>query len=339
MVVAWHFIHFNHDSKVKDTGAPSVFPFAVFHEGHTGVALFMVLSGYLFAKLLDGRIISFPAFLWNRLVRLAPLLLLTLLLVGVEHYVRGENVLDYVLNLPQGFVYPVWPNGGWSITTEIHFYLILPFLLYISRRGRLLPLSVIVAALVFRAYYHHTHGQVQSVAYWTIVGRIDHFVLGMVAFFYAAELTKSRKLLVFSFIAFTAFWWWFDVTGGFYFRPAYPSPSPIWIWLPTIEGLAYSALILWYDSKMIDPSTLTSRVAQRLGEYSYSIYLLHFFVVFRAAAYIDRNIMDLSNFYISLAWSLAFFLLMLAPGYVSFRYIETPFLKLRRRYTIDRRTS
>ena len=233
MVVAWHFLHFNNGTPVAFEGAPAIFPLSLFDEGHTGVALFMVLSGYLFAKLLDGKEISYSAFFWNRFIRLAPLLLLTFILVGIERHLRGANYIDYFLGLYRGLVYPVWPNGGWSITTEIHFYIGLPFLLYLSRRSRLLPLGVILAAIIFRIYFFQTNGQVQSVAYWTILGRIDQFILGMIAFFYAKQLSTNRNLLLFVFFSFAAFWWWFDVTGGFYLRPKYPSPSSIWIWLPT----------------------------------------------------------------------------------------------------------
>ena len=42
--------------------------------------------------------------------------------------------------------------------------------------------------------------------------------------------------------------------------------------------------------------------------------------------------MDISNLYPALAWSALFFALMLAPAHLSFRYIEAPFLKYRRRY-------
>jgi peptidoglycan/LPS O-acetylase OafA/YrhL len=333
MVVAWHFLHFTNGTPVPFEGAPAFFPLALFDEGHTGVALFMVLSGYLFAKLLNGKKISYPAFFWNRFIRLAPLLFLTFILVGIEQHLQGGNVKEYLSKLYLGFVYPVWPNGGWSITTEIHFYLALPILLYFYRRSKLLPIFVIVAAICFRMYYFQSNGQVQSIAYWTIAGRIDQFMLGMVAFFYSPELVKRARLLISVFLLFIGFWWWFDATGGFYLRPIYPSPSSIWIWLPTLEGLAYAALIVWYDTRIIDSSTLTSRTLQRLGEYSYSIYLLHFFFVFRAAKYIDSYVMDISNFYLALAWSIAFFLAMLIPGYLSFKYIESPFLKLRINYT------
>lgn len=335
MVVAWHFLHFNNGTPVPFEGAPAVFPLALVDEGHTGVALFMVLSGYLFAKLLDGKAISYPAFFWNRFIRLAPLLVITFILVGFERYLRGANVVQYFSGLYRGLVYPVWPNGGWSITTEIHFYIALPLLLYLSKKSRLLPLGVIVVGIILRIYFYKTYGQVQSIAYWTIFGRIDQFVLGMVAFFYANRIAKNSSLLYFILFAFAVFYWWFNITGGFYLRPKYPSPSQIWIWLPTVEGLGYAALIVWYDARRIDSSTLASRALQRLGEYSYSIYLLHFFVVFRVAEYIDSHVMDISNFYIGFFWSIVFFIAMLIPGYLSFRFIESPFLKLRQKYTRD----
>jgi peptidoglycan/LPS O-acetylase OafA/YrhL len=335
MVVAWHFLHYTDGTPVPFEGAPAIFPLALFDEGHTGVSLFMVLSGYLFAKLLDGKNVSYPAFFWNRFIRLAPLLAITFLIVGVQRHLQGGSAIGYIKGLLLGFVYPAWPNGGWSITTEIHFYLALPLLLLLSRYSKALPLAVIAGALLFRIYCYHTNGQVQTVAYWTIVGRIDQFILGMVALFYATKLSKSTKLLLLVFLAFLSFWWWFNATGGFYLRPKYPSPSSVWIWLPTFEGLAYAALIVWYDSRNIHTSSAASSIMQKFGEYSYSIYLLHFFLVFKAAGYIHNNVMDISNFYVAMAWSQAFFFAMLLPGYLSFRYIESPFLKLRLKYTIE----
>lgn len=76
LVVAWHFLHFSDGTPVTFEGAPAAFPLALANEGHIGVALFMVLSGYLFAKLLDGKAIDYPTFFWNRFIHLAPMKLI-----------------------------------------------------------------------------------------------------------------------------------------------------------------------------------------------------------------------------------------------------------------------
>ncbi|HKB84126.1 MAG TPA: acyltransferase, partial [Burkholderiales bacterium] len=72
----------------------------------------------------------------------------------------------------------------------------------------------------------------------------------------------------------------------------------------------------------------------RIGEYSYSIYLLHFFIVFRAARFVHEQVMDISNFYLACLWALVFFFLMMPVGYLSYRFVEAPFLKLRKRYIV-----
>ena len=128
-VFAWHFMHFN-DGHLA---APLAFPLSFFTEGHTGVALFMTLSGYFFAKLLDGRDFSFLPFLWNRFIRLAPLMAVIMLLVGLQRWYTGTLYLPGYLNeLRMGFLIPSWPNGGWSITVELHFYVLLPVLLWLT---------------------------------------------------------------------------------------------------------------------------------------------------------------------------------------------------------------
>jgi peptidoglycan/LPS O-acetylase OafA/YrhL len=51
MVFTWHFIHGPAGDFPVPTGyAPAIFPLSVLDQGHTGVALFMCLSGYLFKK-------------------------------------------------------------------------------------------------------------------------------------------------------------------------------------------------------------------------------------------------------------------------------------------------
>ncbi|HEY5742211.1 MAG TPA: acyltransferase [Terrimicrobiaceae bacterium] len=332
-VFTWHFTHAEDGYPVAFEYVPAVFPLALLDEGHTGVALFMTLSGYLFAKLLDGKSIHYGAFLFNRALRLLPLLVLVILAVGFKRVViSGMNISTYVETIAKGVVFPILPNGGWSIAVEGHYYLILPLFLWMLKKSKLLPLALVFAAIALRCFLYQQRGEIQSLAYWTIVGRIDQFTLGMLVFQFRAFFAKRHAMAIATITAFMAIYWLFDFRGGFAQMPSYPSPSSFWIILPTIEAIAYAVGIAWYDNSFSIPNTGVSKFIARIGQYSYSIYLLHFFVAFYAARFVDERIMDISNFYLACLWSMVFFLLMMLPGYVSFRFIEAPFLKLRRRY-------
>lgn len=332
IVFTWHFTHAANGYPVPFEYVPALFPFAVIDEGHTGVALFMTLSGYLFAKLLDGKSIDYRAFIWNRALRLLPLLLVVILIVGITNLVNGQSISRYVYSIAKGVLFPALPNGGWSITVEFHYYLVLPILLWMLAKSKLWPISILIVAVVLRFLIHHYKGEIQSFAYWTIIGRIDQFVLGMVVYQFRSYFVRRHCIAVLTIFAFMMMYWCFDSLGGFYQNPSYPSPSPIWIVLPTIEGVSYAIGIAWYDNSFSHSRSGLSKFIGRIGEYSYSIYLLHFFVVFHAARFVHERIMDISNFYLACLWSLVFFVLMTVPGYVSFRFIEAPFLRLRKRY-------
>ena len=65
----------------------------------------------------------------------------------------------------------------WSVTIEMHFYLLFPLLLLMVRRyGPLALLAVVAAALTIRADWWLTYGEVQHLAYWTIFGRITRLI-------------------------------------------------------------------------------------------------------------------------------------------------------------------
>ena len=328
-VFAWHFVHVI----VPFEYTPAVFPFALLDEGHTGVALFMTLSGYLFAKLLEGKSIDYLSFLRNRALRLLPLLCAVVLIVGIKKFVNGDSLLAYARTVARGALLPSLPNGGWSITVECHFYVILPLLLWLMRKSKLLPLVVIFAALALRAWLFMRRGEIQIFAYWTILGRIDQFVLGMLLCQFRAWFAHRHLLVAAVLVSFALFYWRFDAGGGFWQSPVYPSPSPLWIFMPLIEGLTYAVTIAWYETSFTPATTGVSRFIGRIGEFSYSIYLLHDFFVAALALFIHRHVSALNNFYWACGWALAAFLPTVLAGYLSFRFLESPFLKLRKRYT------
>lgn len=328
-VFAWHFMHFN-DGHLA---APLAFPLSFFTEGHTGVALFMTLSGYLFAKLLDGRQFAFLPFLWNRFIRLAPLLAFVMLLVGVQRWHAGTlNLAGYWHEIKMGLVYPSWPNGGWSITVELHFYLLLPVLLFVVRRSSWGLLALLLVPLAWRAGYYLNHGEVHSKAYWTLFGRADQFILGILLHQHRELLRGRGWAAAVVFTAFLVFWYLFDRAGGFYMNPSYPSPSPVWVVLTLFEGIAYATLIAWYDTAFKGSDSRLSRFVALVGTYSYSLYLLHFFFVFSMPVLIDRYLFNLANPYVLLAVALPCFLMLMPLSWLTFRYIEAPCLRYRLNY-------
>jgi len=287
----------------------------------------------LFAKILDGRQIKYGPFLYNRVLRLLPLLLLVVAVVGIRHWSHGGSVLGYLEHVAAGLYAPVLPNGGWSITVEFHFYLVLPLLLFACRRTPWWLVAILIPSMTFRTWLFFSDGTVQWLAYWTIVGRIDQFLLGMI-FFQISGIMRGRHVLaVLTAVAFAAFYWWFDSLGGFFQLGAYPSSSPLWIIMPTIEGAAYGALIAYYDRTFeFANDNVWANIVAKVGECSYSLYLLHFFFVFWMAEFIHTHVMAMHSFYVAVAWSIVCFLALVPLAWLSYRFVELPFLKLRVNY-------
>jgi rhamnosyltransferase len=313
---------------------PAFAPLSFFEEGHTGVALFMTLSGYIFAKLIDGKDVDYGAFLWNRFVRLAPLLITVLTIAyGVAIY-QGMPPYDVLKAFLSGFIVPIWPNGGWSLTVEMHFYLVLPFLLRLVRTRRDAALYVVCASVVVRYALYAEIGQIQDLAYWTIVGRIDQFTLGIFAFYAGRDAKPGRATLLLGALVFIGLFHAFNTQGGFYGGGdgTHASRDPVWIILPTIEGAFYGLLIWSYDKANWSLPASLSRGLSFVGRISYSIYLVHFFVVFRMAdafvAYVDPA----PTYETMFIASIGAFVLLLPLAWLPHRFVEGAFLRFRTTY-------
>src|SRR5262245_13768545 len=296
LVFVWHFIH----CSVAFYDVPTIWPLSILDQGHCGVALFMTLSGYLFAKLLDGQHVIYRWFFWNRMLRLAPLLIAAMILNGIVNY--HDNLLDYVKLITKGLVLPLLPNGQWSIAVEAHFYLLLPLLLFLLRRHAVYAGLVIFIAISIRAAVFWHTGEVQSLTFYTIFGRIDQFTLGMAAYGLRDLMKSQHVAMITAFVVYSLFYHSFDVAGGFYLT----SFSPVWIILPTLEGLFFCFMIAYYDTTFKFRTVGFSGVLARIGACSYSIYLLHFFVVISMNKAMS-SVVPLTNFFIStIAATLAF---------------------------------
>jgi peptidoglycan/LPS O-acetylase OafA/YrhL len=114
----------------------------------------------------------------------------------------------------------------------------------------------------------------------TIVGRLDQFVIGMVAATLFWRLERHRRALrwLFPVAAGVAIgWlWWFNQDGG------WQADKVNRIFWPTIDGGVWALVIVTYvafDRGTGQPANRLSLLVARLGQISFSTYLLHFTVI------------------------------------------------------------
>ena len=303
--------------------------------GQTGVDLFFVLSGFLITRILLATRRSphfFKAFYARRSLRIFPLyygfLVIHFFLLpawfGTQVSPSGSQIWAwlYLQNIPGTFggFESSGPSHFWSLAIEEQFYLVWPLMVYILPQRRFFIL--VVATLVippFLRIIFLSHGI--SVFYFTLT-RVDALGFGALL----AVLLFDRSWL----LRHQRFFRWPLITLGALLLPLFVLLSGSRLdWLQTVKSSLipafYFALIGFC---VTDPS---SRILRRmfslrwlrwLGGISYGLYVFHplcFSLVQKYAAP--------SSFMGDLALS---FGVTIAVAYVSFRFFETPILKLNR---------
>lgn len=321
LVYCWHFLHVH----VPFDTVPAFAPLSLMEEGHIGVALFMTLSGYLFAKIIDGRPLDLGRFYRNRVLRLAPLLVVVLSYWAL----RGDMGLPSFL---KGFVLPTWHGGAWSVAVELHFYALFPAILWLQRGHRIGALvALFMISVLTRFAVWSITGSVQAFSYWTIGGCIDLFLAGMLWHEMAKyEFVRRRAgaVLAGSLVTIVLAWHAFNMIGGFHGTAA----SPLWIVIPTLQGLAFGAVIVGYEYARFSIPGLADRALAKVGEVSYSIYLLHFVFYPTLVKQLAGAGFDMTSFPVALAFAVLTFPLMVGIAMLSYRFIEQPFLRRRSSY-------
>jgi peptidoglycan/LPS O-acetylase OafA/YrhL len=296
----------------------------------------MVLSGFIFTRAALGRTIQYGAFVRNRLLRIYPLfvlLLATSVYAAPAQFSAGAFLQTLLLgaNLPGTLATGDFGGMFWAIAVECQFYLLFPFLLaFLTRYGWRWLAAALALCLLLRLAAVAEGASARTLSYFTLVGRLDQFLLGMAlarsmrehaAFWARAWILPAGLVVTVGALAV------FNRLGG------WPIESAWKILWPPIEGACWALTIGGYLAIADRLPAALSRAIAAVGAVSYSIYLLHFLVIQQLVlrgwfwrptgdGYVDALVTTASVATPAI----------LALSALSYYVVERPFLSLRRPY-------
>lgn len=322
----------------------------LFRFGWMGVDLFFVLSGFLITQnLLRTR--QHPRYFRNfyarRILRTFPLyfLLLATFFIGGSFLFRqqgpGSSFGWHLQHLLQFYTLTLnWvPLQAatadspyllhlWSLALEEQFYLVWPIILWLCPNETILKrliLCTCCCVLVFRCIISINHPEDYSRYYHSTLTRADSLLAGgFMAIVGTQQNAKFSKLLLYILLA-----WLLTLAATIYsFGNIHPDNWIMGSWGYTLTAICCALLIQYVITYEHTPSTSFIMLTfSKLGKISYSIYLLHLPVLFLLGR-ILANHPGVSHNVIAGVSLLTVFIL----SAISFRWIEQPFLALKKHF-------
>lgn len=338
--------------------------------GWTGVQVFFVLSGFLITGILfdsRGEPFRFRNFYIRRTLRIFPLFYFTWLLVllgGIFLHLRwrpwdmlwvfylGNFTRFFVGSLDCDHIYtafsllPVEIGHYWSLAVEEQFYLLWPLVVFLVGSRRIL-IRICLAVIVFSPL-------LRLVLYWTLPQRLlsldflfrftftqcDSFLLGgLIALLIRGDqkekALRAAKWILYPSLLCMAFL--HLQSNGWRLRDLNFDHAWMPIWGLSLINLASAGLIL---SSLRTGSLIYRFTAswplRQVGRYSYGFYVYHVLM----APFLHMFVWPQSEFpktpghYLHAALVLALdYALVLAVSMISYHLIESPFLRLKNRFT------
>jgi len=334
--------------------------FAMSDSGVFGVQLFFVVSAFTLCLTMDERQEDrkLTKFYLRRYFRIAPLyycgILLYFTFYTFQPILYGDAPsFPVVYTLPNiaanlllvNDLFPGHANnsivpGGWSIGTETTFYLIFPLILFLYQRIKnseaaliampLIGLALSLAGVYFLDYTLHAVGKVDfwnyiryrtSFLYFSLLCQLPVFLIGMSIYFMLKKHeTISRFSVWASAAAFVAFAFF-----AIYLRVFFKTQIN---WMPFTAGISFIFLFILFR----EVPALSKKWLSRIGELSYSIYLLHFMFAWEGTRMLHYLLIEYFSTDIILILGTAFTLLITVKlAELTERYIEKPGIALGKR--------
>ncbi len=327
-VVLFHLVVIEKKYGGTNTILPDWLRFGMF-----GVDLFFVISGFVMVTVTRGKFRDLKQsllFLYHRVSRIYPLYWVYTTLALIVFIVQPSwvnsaqgnqvNIVASYLLIPSNLLPIVLV--GWTLIHEMYFYLVLFFILLLFPERLLVPALLIWGAII--VFFHSPGGNpFEFVIFHPLT---LEFIAGclLAVHYHDYKEIKANGILLFVIagIALIA------AVFGYIQYNKVTGLSP----LEWSEALYYgvpATVIVFCVTHAERNGTVLAPFLIQAGNASYSIYLSHLFTVnvvgrvwslFAIDPIID-NLIGLS----------AAFVLALVVGFISYRFIETPLLKLTRR--------
>ncbi|HBZ06457.1 MAG TPA: acyltransferase [Massilia sp.] len=320
--------------------------------GWTGVDLFFALSGYLignqiFAALASREGLSLKHFYARRLLRTLPNFWVVLAVYFLWPAFR-ENApllplwryLSFTQNL--GLEPGTAFSHSWSLAIEEQFYLLLPALAMLGAALRLrismawiVIGAVMIGGMLLRAWLWSAQVDPQKygiyfyykLIYYSSLCRLDELVAGVALALVKnrhphawTALTRHGRLWLLAGLAVTGFVFWRFLDDRYGFAPTvfgYP-----------LLGLGFGLLILAALSDKSGLRELRIPGAASLALWSYAIYLSH-----RGVSALGAQFLSTLGYGPQTKVAIVSLLaLSVLAGWLLYRLVETPFMRLRERY-------
>jgi peptidoglycan/LPS O-acetylase OafA/YrhL len=306
-------------------------------QGHTGVSLFLVLSGFVFELGARDRSVVYWPFIRNRLLRIYPLFVFLMVVAAYAAPDRFSllGFLQSLLllgNLPGSNVIGNWYVGAtWTLMVEFQFYLLFPFLhrMFHANGVKWMLAVLLLLALVRVGVVLGGENNIRDLSYWTVLGRLDQILIGMGVARIHARLGPRARLVVGGLLPVAAGLVlagasWLDRAGGY---DVIASWKVVWM---DLEAIVWALFLLSYlRAEPILPRRV-SRAIGWLGELSYSMYLLHYLVamIFQARQWYP-HLSDNPNWNALGGGLLVLLPVTVAISLLTYGLVERPFLALR----------
>ena len=301
-----------------------------FPGGWAGVDIFFVLSGYLITtvltnELLETGAIDYQSFFIRRILRLWPAFAVFLLVVVLQISMsKAPNIwafgavavsAAYLMNWNKAFTWMGHNNVGhtWSLAMEEQFYLLWPALLafIFARRALWLVFALIIVMVTWRCFLASNGADPER----TYNGFDTHGDAILVGCLLALVVRRNADFIA------RLSGMWLVASGGLLailflmpHRDVFTQTAGL-----SIASLLSAVVIASLQHETPLKSLLSTRPLVYLGKISYGFYLWHYPLVLALSKYGNMG-------------KLAALMLSLGLASASYRYIELPFLTLKKHF-------
>ncbi len=358
---AFILVFISHASLFLGLTYPNFHIFRIRYLGHgdLGVSFFFVLSGFLITYLLleekRRHPISLKHFYLRKVLRLLPLYFIVLIvgffviphisspgfpfgttidLAKLPWYIFFLGNIDMTVHNATSAVIAVL----WAISVEEQFYLIWPSIIKFFNRKNI----VIILLCIFLAssIYRFLHSSDYNAVHYFTLSVVSDLVIGsltaMLAFSKNKLFEKITHIPKVYIVAVYMLLFILMPARIFYLTLPYPFLVSLLTMLePIIFCLIFAFIIL---EQSYSPHSFwkagKTKIATHLGRISYGLYAYHiiiFFVVLRVGSLLGVPYTS-TSIPLFLGKTVVIFLLTIMIARLSFRYIESPFLRLKNKY-------